>query len=133
MKEINELNFPEDVRYSESHEWVKAAGETAKLGITDYAQDQLGDIVFVELPDVGENIFKNTPFGSMESVKTVSELIAPLTGNVIEVNENLSTSPDLINKAPYEDGWLIKIKLNDKKQVAQMLSSVAYEDLVGRD
>ncbi|MBT8369061.1 MAG: glycine cleavage system protein GcvH, partial [Deltaproteobacteria bacterium] len=101
MKELNELSFPDDVRYSESHEWVKVGGDTVKLGITDYAQDQLGDIVFVELPDVGDTFETGAEFGTVESVKAVSELYIPIGGEVVAVNSALEDTPELINNTPY--------------------------------
>ena len=100
MKEITQLNFPEDVRYSESHEWVKAAGKIAKLGITDYAQDQLGDIVFVELPDVGESFEKGAEFGTVESVKAVSELYMPVRGEIVAINDALEDAPNWLTTRP---------------------------------
>lgn len=115
--------------YTSSHEWVKIEGDTAVIGITDFAQDQLGDIVYIELPEGDENIFHNSAFGSIESVKTVSELIAPLNGNIVEVNEDLATSPELVNQDPYEKGWLIKVKIENKKQIDSLLSPGDYEDM----
>ena len=126
MKEITELNFPEDVRYSESHEWVKATGETATLGITDYAQDQLGDIVFVELPDVGESFEKGAEFGTVESVKAVSELYMPLGGEIVAVNSALEDSPEFINNTPYSDGWMIAVKPNDPAELEGLMTKAAY-------
>ena len=126
MKEINELNFPEDVRYSESHEWVKAAGDTAKLGITDYAQDQLGDIVFVELPDVGESFEKGAEYGTVESVKAVSELYMPVSGEIVAINDALEDAPELVNNTPFSDGWMIEIKLDDSSELDALMDKDAY-------
>jgi glycine cleavage system H protein len=126
MKEIAELNFPEDVRYSKSHEWVKSAGETAKLGITDYAQDQLGDIVFVELPDVGESFEKGAEFGTVESVKAVSELYMPISGEIVAINEALEDAPELVNNTPFSEGWLIEVKLDDSSELEDLLDKDAY-------
>jgi len=126
MKEIAELNFPEDVRYSESHEWVKAAGETAKLGITDYAQDQLGDIVFVELPDVGESFEKGAEFGTVESVKAVSELYMPVSGEIVAINDELEDAPELINNTPFSEGWMIEVKLDDSSELDALMDKDAY-------
>ena len=126
MKEIAELNFPEDVRYSESHEWVKAAGETAKLGITDYAQDQLGDIVFVELPDVGESFEKGAEYGTVESVKAVSELYMPVSGEIVAINDALEDAPELVNNTPFSDGWMIEIKLDDSSELDALMDKDAY-------
>ena len=126
MKELNELSFPEDVRYAESHEWVKVTGETAKIGITDYAQDQLGDIVFVELPDVGESFDKGSEFGTVESVKAVSELYMPVGGEIVAINEGLEDAPELINNTPFSDGWMIEVKLDDSSEADTLLDKDAY-------
>ena len=126
MKEITELNFPEDVRYAESHEWVKAAGETAKLGITDYAQDQLGDIVFVELPDVGESFEKGAEFGTVESVKAVSELYMPVSGEIVAINDALEDAPELVNNTPFSDGWMIEVKLENSSELDALMDKDAY-------
>ena len=126
MKEITQLNFPEDVRYSESHEWVKATGETAKLGITDYAQDQLGDIVFVELPDVGESFEKGAEFGTVESVKAVSELYMPVSGEIVAINDALEDAPELVNETPFADGWMIEVKLDDLSELDALMDKDAY-------
>jgi len=126
MKEIAELNFPEDVRYSQSHEWVKADGDTARIGITDYAQDQLGDIVFVELPDVGESFEKGAEFGTVESVKAVSELYLPVSGEIAAINESLEDAPELINNTPFSEGWMIEVKLDDASQLDALMDKDAY-------
>ncbi|MBT8369564.1 MAG: glycine cleavage system protein GcvH [Deltaproteobacteria bacterium] len=126
MKEITELNFPEDVRYAESHEWVKAAGETAKLGITDYAQDQLGDIVFIELPDVGESFEKGAEFGTVESVKAVSELYMPVSGEIVAINDALEDAPELVNNTPFSDGWMIEVKLENSSELDALMDKDAY-------
>jgi glycine cleavage system H protein len=126
MKEIAELSFPEDVRYAESHEWVKAAGSTARIGITDYAQDQLGDIVFVELPDVGESFEKGAEFGTVESVKAVSELYLPVSGEIVAINEALEDAPELINNTPFSDGWMIEVKLDDSSEIDALMDKDAY-------
>ena len=126
MKEIAELNFPEDVRYSQSHEWVKTDGNTARIGITDYAQDQLGDIVFVELPDVGESFEKGAEFGTVESVKAVSELYLPVSGEIAAINESLEDAPELINNTPFSEGWMIEVKLDDASQLDALMDKDAY-------
>jgi len=126
MKEIAELNFPDDVGYSESHEWVKAGGETAKLGITDYAQDQLGDIVFVELPEVGDSFAKGEEFGTVESVKAVSELYMPVSGEVVAINEALEDAPELVNNTPYTEGWMDEVKLDEKSELDALMDKNAY-------
>jgi glycine cleavage system H protein len=126
MKEIAELTFPEDVRYSESHEWVKADGDRARIGITDYAQDQLGDIVFVELPDVGESFEKGAEFGTVESVKAVSELYLPVSGEIVAINGALEDAPELINNTPFSDGWMIEIRFEDPSELDALLDKDAY-------
>ena len=126
MKEINELSFPEDVRYAESHEWINATGDTARIGITDYAQDQLGDIVFVELPDVGESFDKGAEFGTVESVKAVSELYLPVSGEIVAINEALEDAPELINNTPFSDGWMIEVKPSDSSELDTLMDKDAY-------
>ena len=126
MKELNELSFPEDIRYSESHEWAKADGAKVKIGITDYAQDQLGDIVFVEMPGVGETFAKGAEFGTVESVKAVSELYIPIAGEVVAVNPALEDAPELINNSPYTDGWMIEIKPDDPSEIESLMTKDAY-------
>lgn len=124
------MNTPNDLRYTKEHEWVKVDGNTAVIGITDFAQNELGDIVFVELPEVGDEISLEQPFGSVESVKTVSELYAPVTGKVVEVNEELSDSPELVNESPYESAWMIKVELVNESEVEQLLTAEAYAEQI---
>jgi len=126
MKEINELILPEDVRYTEDHEWAKLEGEIVKIGLTDYAQDQLGDIVFVEFPEVGDSFSKGDEFGTIESVKAVSEIIMPVSGEVVAINENLENVPELVNKEPYEGGWLIEVKPEDTRELDALMDKTAY-------
>lgn len=126
MKQISELIFPEDLRYSEAHEWASLSGETVKIGITDYAQDQLGDIVFVELPAVGDVFAKDEEFGSIESVKTVSELFAPMGGVVVAINQALEDSPEQVASGPYDAGWLMEIRPSNKAEFEEMLDKEAY-------
>ena len=128
MKELNELNLPEDVRYTKDHEWVKPAGETARVGISDYAQDQLGDIVFVELPGVGDTFEKGDEFGTLESVKAVSELYMPVGGEVTAINEALEDAPELVNNDPYGEGWMIEIKASDPSETEALMDKDAYLD-----
>jgi glycine cleavage system H protein len=128
MKEINELNFPDDIRYSASHEWAKMEGDSVKVGITDYAQDQLGDIVFVEMPEVGETFAKGAEFGTVESVKAVSELYMPIGGEIVAVNPSLEDSPELVNNTPYSDGWMIEVKPDDPAQLEGLMTKDAYID-----
>jgi glycine cleavage system H protein len=125
MKEINELNLPKDVRYTNDHEWAKVTGDTVKIGISDYAQDQLGDIVFVELPEVGDTFAEGDEFGTLESVKAVSELYAPIAGEVVAVNEALEDAPELLNTDPY-GGWIVEIKPENTQDVEELLDHDAY-------
>src|SRR5690606_26120310 len=124
------MNLPDDLLYSKEHEWVKVKGDTALIGITDFAQSELGDIVFVELPEVGAEITANEPFGSVESVKTVSELYAPINGKVIAVNEALSDSPEDSNQSAYEDGWLIEVEIADKSDLDKRLTAEQSEESI---
>ena len=126
MKELNELNFPADVRYAESHEWARTDGDRVKVGITDYAQDQLGDIVFVELPEVGDTLDKGEEFGTVESVKAVSELYMPVGGEVVAINDTLEDAPEKINNSPYSDGWMIEIKAENLSELDDLMDKDAY-------
>jgi len=126
MKELNELNFPADVRYAESHEWVRSEGDSVKVGITDYAQDQLGDIVFVELPEVGDTLDKGEEFGTVESVKAVSELYMPIAGEIVAVNSSLEDAPEKVNNTPYGDGWMIEVKAEDPSEMDDLMDNDAY-------
>ena len=126
MKELNELNFTDDVRYAESHEWARSEGDTIKVGITDYAQDQLGDIVFVELPEVGDTLDKGQEFGTVESVKAVSELYMPVAGEVVAINSSLEESPEKVNNAPYGDGWMIEVKVDNPAELDDLMDNDAY-------
>ena len=126
MKELDELNLPDDVTYAEDHEWVKSEGDTIKIGITDYAQDQLGDIVFVELPQVGNTLQKGDEFGTVESVKAVSELYMPVSGEVTAVNKALEDDPDLVNTQPYNDGWMIEVILSDASEMDALMAKSDY-------
>jgi len=127
------VNFPEELLYSKEHEWVKREGNQVRIGITDFAQDELGDIVFVELPEVGDEITVDEPFGSVESVKTVSELYAPVSGKVVEVNEELEDSPEFVNESPYEKAWMIVVELSDESELDNLLSAQAYKELTEED
>ena len=129
MKELNELHLPDDIRYTEEHEWARLSGDTARIGVSDYAQDQLGDIVFVELPAVGDTIAKGEVFGTLESVKAVSELYLPLSGEVVAVNTALTDAPELINQDPYA-AWIIEVRPTDAGEYDQLLSAAAYLDLL---
>ena len=123
-------NTPEDLTYTKDHEWVRVKGEEAAIGITDHAQQQLGDVVYVELPKVGDKFETSEPFGSVESVKAVSEIYMPLSGTVVEVNDTLNDSPELVNEDPYGDGWMIRIKIENLSQVDALLTSIEYEDYI---
>jgi glycine cleavage system H protein len=128
MKELSELSFPDDLRYSESHEWVQSDGDKVKIGISDYAQDQLGDIVFVEMPAVGDTFEKGAEFGTVESVKAVSELYLPIAGEVVAVNTALEDAPESINNSPYTDGWMIQVKPDDPSEIESLMTKDAYVD-----
>ncbi len=121
------MNIPNDLKYTSEHEWVRLDGDIATVGITDYAQDQLGDIVFVELPDEGESVEKGDTFGVVESTKSVSDLYVPLSGTVIESNDPLLDSPEMLNEDPYGEGWMIRIKISDKNEVAELLDASNYQ------
>jgi glycine cleavage system H protein len=130
MKEINELQLPDDLKYADDHEWAKAQGDTVRVGISDYAQDQLGDIVFVELPEVGESLEKGAEFGTLESVKAVSEIYMPVGGEIVAVNDTLEEAPEKVNNAPYGDGWLVDIKPSDTQELEQLMDKAAYLDML---
>ncbi|MCL2881360.1 MAG: glycine cleavage system protein GcvH [Coriobacteriia bacterium] len=123
------MAIPAELNYTEDHEWVKIESETAMIGITDYAQDQLGGLVFVNLPAVGDTFAVGAVFGEVESVKSVSELLAPLSGKVIEVNAELESAPETINNDPYGAGWIIKMSVSDPSQTGALLDATAYEAL----
>ena len=125
------MNIPSNLKYTKEHEWVRVEGNTAIVGITDYAQSELGEIVFVEVETVGENLGEGSVFGSIEAVKTVSELFMPVSGTVEEVNPALEDAPELVNNDPYGEGWMIKIDLSDLSQVDQLLTADEYTALIG--
>jgi glycine cleavage system H protein len=124
------MEIPAGLRYSKEHEWVATEEEVATIGITDYAQEQLGEIVYVELPAVGDKISKDDAFGVVESVKAVSDIYAPVSGTVVEVNQELPESPEMINEDPYGDGWLVKVKVSDGSELEDLLDHDEYEELV---
>ena len=124
------MNFPDDLRYTKEHEWCRIQGNRAVVGITDHAQDQLGDIVYVELPEVGDSVKKGESFGVVESTKAVSELFSPVTGKVVEVNDPLSDAPETINEDPYEEGWMIVIEPSDPKELDALMDVKAYRAFV---
>lgn len=127
------MSLPEGLLYSKEHEWIKKEGNKVRIGITDFAQDELGDIVFVELPEVGDDIALDESFGSVESVKTVSELYAPVSGKVIEVNEELDDSPELVNESPYEDAWMIVVEFDDEADLDNLLTAEQYQEEIDED
>ena len=125
------MDIPLELLYTKEHEWVSVDGNVATIGITDYAQGELGDIVFVELPKVGDETKQMEPFGTIEAVKAVSELYAPVSGKVVAVNEELQDSPELINQDPYGKGWMIKVELSNREELDKLLSPKDYEQLIG--
>ena len=124
------MNLPDDLRYSQSHEWVRVEGDTATVGVTDYAQNELGDVVFVELPTTGRKLRQDDIFGSIESVKAVSDLISPVSGEVVEVNDALESDPSLANSSPYEDAWMMKVRLDSPGEVDGLMDAAAYKSFV---
>lgn len=121
---------PANLRYSKEHEWVEVNGTKARIGITDFAQSELGDIVFVELPEVDSTILLDEPFGSVESVKTVSELYAPVSGRITAVNEDLADSPELVNESPFENAWMIEVELTEESDLDKLMSAEEYEAMI---
>jgi glycine cleavage system H protein len=125
------MNIPSELKYTKDHEWIKIDGDVATIGITDFAQSELGDIVYVEVETLDETLDQEEVFGTVEAVKTVSDLFLPLTGEITDFNEKLEDEPELVNSDPYGDGWMIKMKFTDASQVEGLLSADAYKDLVG--
>lgn len=128
MKEISELHFPDDIKYSDEHEWAKIEDQDIRIGISDFAQDQLGDIVFVDLPQVGTRFVKGEEFGTVESVKAVSELYMPVAGTITAANTALEDAPELVNQDPYGEGWMLTVKPEDASQLDQLKNKEAYLD-----
>lgn len=126
------MNFPENLKYSKDHEWIKVEGDKAVVGITEFAQSELGEIVYVDVTTEGETIDKDGVFGSVEAVKTVSDLLMPVSGEVLEVNVDLEDKPELINEDPYGKGWIIKIAVSDAAQLDSLLSAADYKKLIGK-
>ncbi len=126
------MNFPENLKYTKDHEWIRIEGAVGTVGITDYAQGELGDVVFVELPAIGKKVEFGQTFGTVEAVKAVSDLYSPVTGEVTEVNKEIQDSPELVNKEPYERGWMIKIKLADADEAKNLLDAAAYKKLIAK-
>jgi len=129
VKELNELVFEKGLRYTDDHEWVTGSGDTLKVGVSDYAQDQMGDIVYVELPEVGSTFEKGEEFGTLESVKAVSELYMPISGEIVAVNEDLGDAPELVNQDPYAN-WIIEVKPADQSELKDLLTVDAYRELL---
>lgn len=130
MKEINDLILPDDLKYTKSHEWAKISGDIVTIGLNDYAQDQLGEIVFVELPEAGDTFSKGDEFGSVESVKAVSEIYIPISGEIVEINEGLEDAPELVNESCYDNGWLIKVKPEDVSELDDLMDKEEYLDML---
>lgn len=124
------MSLPNDLRYSNEHVWINVEGDQVRIGITDYAQDDLGDIVFVDLPEVGDDFKADDSFGSVESVKTVSELYAPISGTTVEVNEKLEDQPELVNQSPYEKGWMIIVKPTEQTEIEKLLNAQQYQTML---
>lgn len=126
------MNFPENLKYTKEHEWVSVDGDIATVGVTDFAQGELGDIVFVEIETEGETLDQNEVFGTIEAVKTVSDLFMPVSGEIIEINEGLEDAPESVNESPYENGWMVKIKLSNAAELDELMDSAAYKELIGQ-
>jgi glycine cleavage system H protein len=125
------MNIPAELKYTKDHEWIRVEGDVATIGITDFAQSELGDIVYIEIETVGETVEKDEVFGTVEAVKTVSDLFMPVTGEVLELNSKLEGAPELVNKDPYNEGWMVKVKIEDSSQLSHLLSADTYSSLIG--
>jgi glycine cleavage system H protein len=126
------MNFPENLKYTKEHEWILVNGDTGIVGITDHAQGELGDVVFVELPGAGKNVKQGETFGSIEAVKAVSDLYAPVSGSIVEINKDLGSTPEVVNKDPYGKGWMIKIRIANPAELSGLFDAAAYRALVGK-
>jgi glycine cleavage system H protein len=126
------MNFPDNLKYTPEHEWIRIEGQYGWIGITDYAQSELGDVVFVEIPAIGTKVEKGISFGTIEAVKAVSDLFAPVTGEIAEVNAEVKDHPEIVNKDPYGNGWMVKIAITDLAQVSALLNVQAYKSLIGK-
>ena len=124
------MNIPDDMKYTDDHEWIKIDSDLAIVGITDFAQSELGDIIFVEFPNIGESVNQKDTIGTLEAVKTVADIYSPLSGEIIEINEQLESNPELINEDPYNNGWILKIKINDDNEINSLLSGDDYRKLI---
>lgn len=125
------MNIPSDLKYTKDHEWAKKENDIVTMGITDYAQGELGDVVFVELPEVGHEVTKDETFGTIEAVKAVADLFSPVSGEVVELNDKLADQPDIVNTNPYDDGWMVKIKVANDDDYNSMMSNSEYASLIG--
>lgn len=126
------MNFPSNLKYTKEHEWIRVEGDTGWVGITDYAQGELGDVVFVELPAIGAKLQQGKTFGTIEAVKAVSDLYAPVTGEVIELNKDVQATPELINKEPYDKGWMVKVKIANASELASLMDVESYKKLIAK-
>ncbi|MBI5020746.1 MAG: glycine cleavage system protein GcvH [Ignavibacteriales bacterium] len=126
------MTFPENLKYTKDHEWIRVEGNTGVVGITEYAQGELGDVVFVELPQIGKQVKQGDSFGTIEAVKAVSDLFAPISGEVIEINSELEKAPELVNKDPYGKGWMLKLKITEISEIAELLDAKSYRELIGK-
>ncbi len=126
------MEFPKNLKYTKDHEWIRVEGSTGVVGITEYAQGELGDVVFVEIPAVGTKLQQGKQFGTIEAVKTVSDLYAPVSGEIIEINEALKDSPEVVNKEPYGGGWMVKLKIADVAELNSLLDAAKYQEMVGK-
>ena len=124
------MNIPQSLKYTKEHEWVREDGDTVTVGITDHAQGELGDIIFVEFPEIGQKIERDEPFGTIEAVKTVADLFAPISGTVIEINETLDDSPESVNQDPYGDGWMVKVSVSEAGELDNLMSAVQYQEMI---
>ncbi|MCL5021510.1 MAG: glycine cleavage system protein GcvH [Bacteroidetes bacterium] len=126
------MEFPKELKYTKDHEWIRVDGEVGVVGITDYAQGELGDVVFVELPAVGTKLEQGKQFGTIEAVKTVSDLYAPVSGEIIELNDKLKDSPEVVNKDPYSGGWMVKVRISNNAELESLLNAAKYQEMVGQ-
>ena len=124
------MNIPQSLKYTKEHEWVREDGDTVTVGITDHAQGELGDIIFVEFPEIGQKIQRDEPIGTIEAVKTVADLFAPISGTVIEINETLDDSPESVNNDPYGDGWMVKISVSEPGELDNLMSADQYQEMI---
>lgn len=125
------MNVPNELKYTNDHEWVRMEGDVAIIGITDFAQSELGDIVYVEIETIGENLDKEEVFGTIEAVKTVSDLFMPISGKILEFNKTLESNPEAVNTDPYNDGWMIKVKVSDASEIDALMGAAEYQNLIG--